>query len=155
MFMKAASRIFAALTALCLILSACNSPETQHSRAPEAQQKARTNMETGVVIESPFACNAAALDDGQRQRYAALFRQLGEARQEIRELPDGYAFRYPADAPMIQAVAEFVTYERLCCPFFAFTMEVESEGGALWLRLTGREGVKEFIRSEMNPGAHS
>lgn len=153
MVMKKMSRKFTAMAMLSLILSGCSSPIAQQSRSDAVQQQARINTEMNERNETTFACNAVALDDRQRQRYATLFRQLGESRQEIRELPDGYAFRYPADSSTITAVAEFVTYERLCCPFFNFTLEVESEGGPLWLRLTGREGVKEFIRSEMRVSA--
>jgi hypothetical protein len=45
--------------------------------------------------------------------------------------------------------AEFIANERLCCPFFGFAVEVGPEGGALWLRLTGREGIKPFIQAEL------
>ena len=45
--------------------------------------------------------------------------------------------------------ASFVTKERLCCPFFGFALHVEPEGGALWLSLTGRDGVKPFIQAEI------
>jgi hypothetical protein len=37
----------------------------------------------------------------------------------------------------------------LCCPFFGFALEMEPEGGAVWLSLTGREGVKPFIIAEI------
>jgi hypothetical protein len=33
--------------------------------------------------------------------------------------------------------------------FFDFSLEVEREGGAVWLSLTGREGVKPFIMAEI------
>jgi hypothetical protein len=35
-----------------------------------------------------------------------------------------------------------------CCPFFEIDLNVEREQGGLWLRLTGREGVKQLIRAE-------
>src|SRR5690242_2729433 len=38
--------------------------------------------------------------------------------------------------------------ERLRCPFFAFQLEVGSDHQPLWLRITGREGVKPFMQSE-------
>jgi hypothetical protein len=41
-----------------------------------------------------------------------------------------------------------VAGEGLCCPFFDIDMHVEREGGSLWLRLTGRGGVKQFIRAD-------
>jgi len=44
---------------------------------------------------------------------------------------------------------EFVANERLCCPFFGLAVEIEPEGGPLWLRLTGRDGVKPFIKAEI------
>jgi hypothetical protein len=38
--------------------------------------------------------------------------------------------------------------ERACCPFFDIDMRLEREGGSLWLGLTGREGVKQFIQAD-------
>jgi hypothetical protein len=38
--------------------------------------------------------------------------------------------------------------ERLCCPFFEISLRFERDGGPLWLRLTGREGIKDFIKAE-------
>lgn len=98
--------------------------------------------------ESPIACVMAALDDEQRRRRAELEGHLSARIEEVREVADGYAVRLPADARTLVEVAEFVTYERLCCPFLDFEIQVEREGGPLWLRLTGREGVKEFVREE-------
>ena len=90
-----------------------------------------------------------ALSDEQRKRILVLVKQFRAAGQEVRELPDGYALRLPAESVMIKDVAEWITLERLCCPFFRFEMEVEQEGGAMWVRLTGREGVKEFTKLEL------
>ena len=102
--------------------------------------------------ESPIACDLGGLDALQRERRQALREQISPATQEVKELPDGYAFRFPAEPSLCLAAAEFVTLERLCCPFFNFVLEVEKEGGPLWLRLTGREGVKEFLRAELGLG---
>jgi hypothetical protein len=44
------------------------------------------------------------------------------------------------------AAAEWVSYERKCCPFFTFALEQSADGGPVWLRITGPEGVKVFIR---------
>jgi hypothetical protein len=43
-------------------------------------------------------------------------------------------------------LAEWVIQERLCCPFFDIDIRLESEGGPLWMRLTGRPGTKDFIK---------
>jgi hypothetical protein len=133
----------------CLILlTAGSQPARRIASSPTKQKEAGEQVKGSQVRESPFACNVKALDRAQRQRWMELIQKLGAARQEVRELPDGYAFRFPADTTTVMEVAEFIGYERLCCPFFDFELAVEREGGPLWLRLRGREGVRDFIRSE-------
>jgi hypothetical protein len=105
-------------------------------------------IEDDVTGESPFACNIAGLTPEQRQRYKILINKLESNKREVRELADGYALLFSPEASTIQDLAEFITYERLCCPFFDLEIAVEREGGPIWLRLRGREGVKEFIRTE-------
>lgn len=89
-----------------------------------------------------------ALSADQRRHYDDVTSQLHQTVEEVKELPDGYAFRYPSNAEMLLKVAEFVTLERLCCPFLAFGIDVQPGESSLWLSLTGRDGVKEFIREE-------
>ncbi|HYH84217.1 MAG TPA: hypothetical protein VEX60_01975 [Pyrinomonadaceae bacterium] len=107
------------------------------------------NDERPAVKESPIACDMSAIEPSQRARHVAAAGELFRAVMEIRELPGGYAFRLPAGADTLLKAAEFVSLERLCCPFLGFMLEVEPEGGPAWLRLTGREGVKAFIREEV------
>jgi hypothetical protein len=68
--------------------------------------------------------------------------------EETAALPGGVGWRLPATAEAIQLAAEFVAYERLCCPFFNFVLEVTPQAGPMWLRLTGGEGVQDFIEKE-------
>jgi len=105
--------------------------------------------EAHAVRESPIACDMSALAPGLRAQHVATGGQVFRAVSEIRELPDGYAFRLPAESDAFLKAAEFISLEKLCCPFLGFAMEVEAEGGPVWLRLTGREGVKAFIREEV------
>ena len=44
------------------------------------------------------------------------------------ELPDGYAFRVPKTS--LLPTAEWVSLERKCCPFFAFTITQAEDQGA-------------------------
>jgi hypothetical protein len=121
-----------------------------HSRgAADARAATRTDESMASANESPIACNLGAFTIEQRRRKEELGSHLWASVQETRELPDGYAFRLPADASSLQNAAEWVALERLCCPFFSFGVEAEREGGPVWLRLTGREGVKQFIRAEL------
>jgi hypothetical protein len=102
-----------------------------------------------VKRESPFACNMHAIEPAMRPKHLETAGALFRAVKSIRELPNGYAFQLPNESDLLLKVAEFISLERLCCPFFGFTLEIEPEGGSLWLQLTGREGVKPFIRAEL------
>jgi hypothetical protein len=98
---------------------------------------------------SPFVCDMTAIAPASRARHAALIVELFQEVDLVRELPNGYAFRLHDGISLLMKVAEFIANERLCCPFFGFTLDAEPEGGAFWLQLTGREGVKPFIQAEV------
>lgn len=102
--------------------------------------------------ESPFACDMTAIALDQRGAHLTNMNKLFRAVEGLRELPNGYAFQLPNESEVLLTAAEFITLERLCCPFFGFGLEIEGEGGAVWLTLTGREGVKPFIMAEI--GGH-
>ena len=135
--------------ALCGFISFCAMAQTRPVKSTQqSPQQKESRMQTQMQSESPFACNMNALNAAQRKRQTALIIKLGQLRQEVRELPDGYGFRFPAEVAVFQELAEFVVNERLCCPFFDFELKLAREGGPLWLNLTGRTGVKAFIRAE-------
>jgi hypothetical protein len=94
----------------------------------------------------PIVCDPNALTTEQSERWMVVGKQMYQAIQEVRELPNGYAFRLPSDADMLMIVAEDLSLDRLCCPFILYTLEITPAGGPLWLSFTGGEGVKEFLR---------
>jgi hypothetical protein len=98
----------------------------------------------------PFACNLKAFQPAERARWRKLIEQVTSAVVSARELNDGYALRVDTSrAPLVQ-VAEWIGLERKCCPFFDFQVAVHGEDGSLWLSLTGREGVKQFIDADFS-----
>jgi hypothetical protein len=100
-------------------------------------------------MPAAFICDLTAIAPAARGAHQELIRRLvSEAVGGIVELPDGLAFRFPAEA--YDTVVRFLAGERLCCPFLTFTLEITPERGALWLRLTGPAGIKEFIRAELH-----
>lgn len=103
-----------------------------------------------VVVQSPFACDPMALSaQARKRRFDELGPKLRTFQKHVRELPDGYEFEFPVEASPI--VWEWIEGERLCCPFFDIGARFEREHGGFWLRLTGREGVKAFVRSDFAP----
>lgn len=94
----------------------------------------------------PIACDPSALTAEQSERWMVVGKQMYQAIQEVRELPNGYGFRLPSDTAMLMIIAEDLSMERLCCPFLRFTLEMEPNQGPFWLSFTGGEGTKEFLR---------
>ncbi len=97
---------------------------------------------------SPFSCNISALDPEQRKRHSALVKELVPKHLEVKELPDGYGFRFPNDRSLFTALSELATLEQLCCPFLTLTLELQHDQGPMWLKLTGKDGVKDFLQAE-------
>lgn len=92
----------------------------------------------------------SAIPPDQRPVHLTTSKDLFSRIEEFRELADGYEFRFAGGPDLIVKLAEFVSLEKLCCQFLKFEIEVEQEGGPVRLRLTGREGVKAFIREEIS-----
>jgi hypothetical protein len=88
--------------------------------------------EVRVERESPFACVMDAIEPRKRQQHLATAKFVFAAVHEVRELPNGYAFRLPNASEMLRKVGEFISLEQLCCSFFGFTLEVERESGGRW-----------------------
>ncbi|HTP08793.1 MAG TPA: hypothetical protein VMP08_11105 [Anaerolineae bacterium] len=105
--------------------------------------------EQTLANEVVIACDPNAVPADKREHWLETGKQVYAAVQEVRELPNGYQFRLPTDSTMLLKVADYITNERLCCAFLRFTLEVEPNIGPFWLQLTGREGVKEYLRSTL------
>jgi hypothetical protein len=82
-----------------------------------------SSMPTADATPPPFACRANALDKVQRGRQQALLETVRRTALAKRDLPDGLALMFPADAALFVELAEWVSLERRCCPFLAFALE--------------------------------
>ena len=107
----------------------------------------RYNPQTRNI--SSFSCNISALDQEQRKRHDFLARDLFPRSLEIEELPDGYGFRFPNNRSLFTALSEWATLEQLCCPFLTLTLELQHDQGPIWLKVSGKDGVKDFLRVEL------
>ena len=109
-----------------------------------------------VQRESAFACDRRALDAAARHRhFDVLGPALAAAHKTVRELPDGFDFAFAANPTTLQQMMDWVAGERLCCPFFDIEIRIEREGGPMHLRLTGREGAKQFVKGDFARWMHS
>ena len=98
---------------------------------------------------TPFTCNMEALKPEERPLHISLAKELFSTVQAIRNLEDGFAFLFRNKSNAVTRLAEFISNEHLCCPFFGFAIILEPEGAGLWLNITGGNGIKQFIRAEI------
>ncbi|HLX03876.1 MAG TPA: hypothetical protein VKR28_00010 [Candidatus Binatus sp.] len=95
--------------------------------------------------ESPLACDLDAISASERPRHNELRKMLAASATGKRELVDGIAIKISMERMALAQLAEWISLERKCCPFFEFKIEVAPASGPVWLSLTGRPGVKEFL----------
>lgn len=95
--------------------------------------------------KTPIICDLSVFSTEIRREMAATLPNMFKAVEKVQELPDGYTFQFPNKPGMFMTLANFIEYERQCCPFYSFTLEAEPNGGPFRLRMTGGEGVKEFM----------
>ena len=101
-----------------------------------------------TTTQSKFFCNIKALTPEERAHHKQLGDKLMAARKEIVEMPNGYEFQFSPKNVTLAELADWVVDENKCCPFFNFHIDLENEGALICLRLTGEEGIKQFIRGE-------
>lgn len=94
--------------------------------------------------DTPIACN---LTDEARAERGDEVKNLFQESEQVRELEDGYAFRFPSSDEYAARLLEFTLAERRCCPFFTFELAFEPNEGYIWLRLRGSTAIKEFVAS--------
>jgi hypothetical protein len=100
--------------------------------------------------ETPLVCNMGVFTPAQRESHILTTTQLTQAVHSVREVENGYELRFPNESELIIRLAEFISNERLCCPFLTFALNVISNSEPVSLSMTGPIGTQEFLRAEFN-----
>lgn len=101
----------------------------------------------------PIACVRVegAVAQEMKARHREIWGIVESRALGIDELEAGYVIRFPMEDSLFLNLAELITYERLCCPFLQFDLELKPNAEEVSLRFTGGEGVKEYLISELVP----
>jgi hypothetical protein len=91
----------------------------------------------------PIACSLT--DSELQQRRRDVVQRVRTAVAEIRELEDGFAYRFSLDSDRLLELARLIELERRCCPFLRFRVMVEPGDSSACLEMSGPEGTKEFL----------
>ena len=98
----------------------------------------------------PLTCNMGVFTPAQRESHIQATTELIRAVQGVQEVENGYEFTLPSEAEFISKIAEFISNERLCCPFLKFTLNIMPNSESIFLSLTGPMGTQEFLRAEFD-----
>jgi hypothetical protein len=83
-----------------------------------ATQTKEVSLMASQRSDPVLVCNIIAIPKEFRPVHQANTERVFASAQEIRELSMGYAWRLPNETDLLQTVVAFLSYERLCCPFF-------------------------------------
>jgi hypothetical protein len=95
------------------------------------------------VSDLPIACS---LSENERVERGEEVSDFFKGVQQVHELADGYAYRFPGNEEWASKILKFIVGERSCCPFFTFELGFEANEGPIWLQICGPEGIKEFMK---------
>ena len=98
----------------------------------------------------PIACNMNVFTPLERESHIQTATQLFQSVQQIHEIEQGYEFIFPGESTTLIKLAEFISKERLCCPFLEFNIQLTPNYGTTSLLLTGPEGTQDFLREEFS-----
>ena len=96
--------------------------------------------------DKPKACSINALNAREQGRRETLIEELMPEAQ-VAELPDGYQLTWSNDPQAYAKLAEFIGFERRCCPFLDFELRVSGPDAPVTLLLRADDDTKAFIKA--------
>ena len=97
------------------------------------------------MSEVSIACSLTTPE--LQERRSNLLQKVRGAALELKELEDGFAYRFPSDDALLADLFTLIQLEHQCCPFLRFSLIVAAGNGPVWLELTGPPGTKELLDS--------
>lgn len=96
--------------------------------------------------DTPIACDLTVFSLSERIKHLAFAKSLlGKARQVI-EHKDGFTFVFEQSPLLEMKIADWVSKEKRCCPFFSFELSRANTPPSLSLRISGPDEAKEILR---------
>jgi len=100
--------------------------------------------------DTSLVCNMGVFTPAQHETHILNTTQLVRAVRNVQEVENGFTFTFPNETELISRISEFISNERLCCPFLKFTLTVFSVDEPVSLSLSGPIGTQDFLRAEFS-----
>lgn len=97
--------------------------------------------------EKEIACKLTSAE--LRARREGVIAELRKKVLETVETTYGYAFKFAGSDATLGELMVFIQAERQCCGFFTFKLGIQDTESPIWLEVSGRSGVKSFIKEEL------
>lgn len=140
------------LTLTILTLTACNNPDKTTSNKTMTKDKETTTSTCSDNCKAKNKTNelSCKLTTPELQkRKETVIASLKQKVLDKKELTNGYAYKFSGTDEILDELTEFIKTERVCCDFFTFGLSVSGDKSEAWLELTGVDGAKDFITTEL------
>jgi hypothetical protein len=97
--------------------------------------------------DKAIACDLTVFSNSERNEHIALAKSLLEQARQIIEHKDGFTFVFEQSPFLEMQIANWVSKEKRCCPFFSFDLSRAKTPPSLRLRIVGPNRAKEILRS--------
>lgn len=103
-------------------------------------------METEAVLKNKIALACKLTDSDQIKRMNELHQTLFRKVTRIVEHPGSYELVFEkSDNDLISDLADFIKFERLCCPWLVFHLTFQPEEGPISLEMGNSTETKEMF----------
>ena len=114
---------------------------------PHDSNEASLNLISKMQNQKTVSCK---LTSPELQKYKTGVIALLKAEVlQIKELDNGYQYSFKGSDNMIDTIVNFIKSERNCCDFFTFNLLIEDFDSNILLTITGPEGTKGFINTQI------
>ena len=111
-----------------------------------AQTKTTKTMETEAVLKQKIALACKLTDKDQIKRMNELHQTLFKKVSRAVEHPTSYELVFAgSDEAILNDLAEFIKFERLCCPWLVFHLTIQPEEGPISLQMGDSAETKEMV----------
>ena len=99
------------------------------------------------VFEGALSCSLTSAE--LQDRIAQLKEEIFPNVTQKVELEEGYIYYFEDKGDLAIKILEFMGKEKQCCPFFKFDFSILPFNKGLALKISGSEGVKAFLTTQM------
>ncbi|MDX3917155.1 MULTISPECIES: hypothetical protein [Olivibacter] len=135
------------MMAITLAVSGQNINTTKGVMKKKKTASCTPNCTDGCGSTNALTCKLTSPEILERK--ATVIASLKNQVLEKKELSNGYTYKFKGDDNVLTELTEFIKTERLCCDFFDFGIRIAGDASTTWLSITGPEGTKTFIDTEL------